>query len=37
MRWTYRDVLDLPLPVFERVVAFVNEHVVGKGDLDDFE
>jgi hypothetical protein len=37
MRWTYRDVLALPVPVFERVVAFANEHVVGKGSFDDLE
>jgi hypothetical protein len=38
MRWTYRDVLALPVPVFERVVAFCNEHVVGKGSTpDDWE
>lgn len=37
MRWSYAEVRNLPLPVFARVVAFVNEHVVGKGDLDDLE
>lgn len=39
MRWSYAEVRGLPLPVFARVVAFCNEHVVGKsgGDLDDLE
>lgn len=38
MRWTYRDVMALPVPVFGEVVAFINKHVVGQGgDLDDLE
>lgn len=40
MRWSYRDVMALPVPVFDAAVRFVNEHVVnsnGGGDLDDLE
>lgn len=38
MRWSYQDVMALPVPVFNAAVRFVNEHVVAKGgDLDDLE
>lgn len=38
MRWGYRDVMALPVPVFNAAVKFVNEHIVsqstGLEDLD---
>lgn len=38
MRWTYRDVMALPVPVVAEVAQFINQHVVGRGgDLDDLE
>ena len=37
MRWSYWEVMAMPLPVVNAAMRFVNEHVVGQGgtDVDD--
>jgi len=37
MRWRYRDVMALPVPVFEAVVQFVNDYIVKPQAIDDDE
>jgi len=35
MRWSYRDVMAMPVPVVHAALRFANEYVVKQPDLDD--